>query len=94
MAMSMSGVRPGLLLKDGRTINLNPDWLTFFTLGALPPFWSPGPGVLDGSGGAVARLDTSQLGPIGLPLWFAMVVIDPLAPEGIAYILDTYVMRL
>lgn len=95
VAASLSGVRPGIALADGRRINLVADAVTALTLSnALPTFWNPGPGTLDANGGASATLDLSTVGRLGIPLWIAWAVLDPNAPAGIAYLPDTYVMRV
>lgn len=99
LVASLAGVRPGVKIPGGRRINLNPDMLTHVTLaGWAPGIWSSGPGRLDSSGEAVGILDVSLLyrpkKGWGMPLWIAMAVIDPQAPGGIAYLPDTYVMRL
>jgi len=99
LVAGISGVRPAIPLADGRTVNLAFDLITVMTVGnALKPYWDPGPGVLDPNGEAVGRLDLSALpiprNGLGMPFWIAMAVIDPAAPIGIAYLPDTYVMRL
>ena len=99
LVAGVSGVRPGLALPDGRNINLNPDVITYVTLAnLLPGIWSSGPGTLDANGEAKGLLDMSTLSVppngLGLPLWIAMAVTDPQAPGGLAYLPDTYVMRL
>jgi len=98
LVAGMSGVRPGIPLPDGRQVNLNLDPLTVATLfNTVPIIFQPGPQVLDANGEAVGRLDLNPLGvplPIGIPLWFALAVLDPGAPLGIAYLPDTYVMRI
>ena len=99
LVAGMSGVRPGVSLADGRNINLNPDVICFATLSnLLQPFFNPGPLELDALGEAKGVLDLSSLpipkNGLGMPLWIAMAVLDPLAPCGMAYLPDTYVMRL
>ena len=95
VAAGVSGVAPGLALPDGRTINLNPDPLFLLTAqNRIPAVFNPGPGLLDSRGEAAGVLDLSGLGRPGLPLWIAWVVLDPLAPSGVAYVPDTYVMAL
>jgi len=98
LVAGMSGVRPGFPVPDGRHVNLNLDPLSVATLNNwLPMLFRPGPQVLDPNGEATGRLDLNPLGvplPIGIPLWLALAVIDPNAPSGIAYLPDTYVMRV
>jgi hypothetical protein len=95
-AAGISGVRPPIRLPDGRRIWLNADDVTRLSLlGAARPFFDPGPGALDANGEAAGRLDLSALGPTGgLPVWIAVLVLDPHAPLGIAYIPDTHVIRV
>ncbi|MBN2489257.1 MAG: hypothetical protein JXQ29_00205 [Planctomycetes bacterium] len=99
LAAGASGVRPGMALPDGRTINLCLDpvvWMTASNL--VPGIWNIGPGMLDGNGEAKGSLDLSKFKipstGIGQPIWIAVAVLDPKAPCGIAYLPDTYVMRL
>ncbi len=95
LLMSAAGYRPGLLLPDGRRLHLNHD--TFFTLSLgnlLKPYFDAGPLVLDASGKAQGALNVSALPLLNMPVWIALAVMDPAAPLGIAYLPDTYVMRL
>lgn len=99
IALGLSGVRPGVALPDGRRINLNIDPMTLLSMsGLLPGVWDPGPLTLDAKGEARAGLDLSRLAMpqkgLGIPIWIAVVVLDPLAPTGVAYLPDTYVMRI
>jgi len=95
VAAGVSGVRPGVGLADGSRINLVPDGVTGLTMGNLiPAIWNPGPGILDASGVARARLDLTAIGKLGRPLWIAWAVLDPKSPTGFAYLPDTYVMRI
>jgi len=91
LAVSMSGVRPGLKLPDGRTLPLIMDNLAFLsvTLG-LAPFVTGNMGKLDSTGLAVAKIDVSGIGKVlnGIRLWLCAVVIDGSAPLGIAVITD------
>ncbi len=92
---SYSGVRPGIRLPDGRHINLNPDPLTHLTASnLLPGIWNPGPGVLDANGEARGQINLSAVPKLGIPIWIVWAVLDPKAPNGIAYLPDTYVMRI
>lgn len=96
-ALGVSGVRPGVPLGDGRQINLLPDSVTVASIqNLIPAIWKPGPGKLDTRGRAVAQLDANLLGPAvrGLPVWVAVVVLDPKASKGIAAIAETLVIRL
>lgn len=91
LAVSMSGVRPGMKLPDGRTIPLIMDNLAFLsvTLG-LAPFVTGNVGTLDRTGLAVAKIDVSGIGKVlnGIRLWLCAVVIDGSAPLGIGVITD------
>ena len=55
-------------------------------------------GVLDSGGEAQGELNLRPLslppGGLGMPLWIAVAVLDPAAPNSIAYLPDTYVMRI
>lgn len=94
-AASVSGVRPGVALPDGRTINIVPDGITIMTLGnMIPSIWYGGPGTLDQNGEAQGLLDLSSIPRIGVPLWIIWMVLHPSAPGNIAYLPDTYVMQI
>jgi len=95
VAASMTGVRPGVPLPDGRRINLFVDPVTMATANNLiRPYWDSGPGVLNALGGAKATLDLSGFDPVRAPLWVTWLVLDPNSPTGIAVVHDTYVMRI
>jgi len=94
-AISLTGYRPALRLADGRKIYLVPDAVTGLSMiGALKPLFDPGAPVLDANGEATGRIDVSGLPRLDVPLWIAVAVLDPAAPGGIAYLPDTYGMRL
>jgi len=94
-ALTLSGVRPGVPLPDGRKVPFNPDNLTVVTIGNLiPGIFNAGPGTLDRSGAAQGFLDVRILPPLGLPVHLIAVVLDPAAPTGFAVIPDPYVMLL
>ena len=93
--LSLSGVRPGIPLPDGRTVLLNPDVLTFLTVNnLLPGVFNQGPALLDKAGEAQGSLDVSALPPLGVPVHIVVVVLDPKAPVGIAAVSDPYVLPL
>jgi hypothetical protein len=95
IALSARGYRPAVPLPDGRKVYLVPDALTPLSVtNRLMPFFNSGPGVLDGQGVALATIDTSLLGKLNTPLWIAVAILDPQAPLGVAYLPDTYVLRL
>ena len=95
-AISSAGYRPPIPLPSGRKIHLVPDDFTILSLrNWLQPYFNPGPLVLDAGGEAKGSIDISRLPPLGgIPIWIAVAVIDAAAPDGIAYLPDTYVMRL
>jgi len=95
MMLSAAGYRPGTPLPDGRRVYLVPDALTVLSArNALRPFFQPGPLTLDANGAAAGHLDLSGIGRLGRPLWIAVAILDPNAPLGVAYLPDTYVMRI
>ena len=94
-AISISGYKPPITLPDGRKIYLRPDSLTLLSINnALLPFFNAGPGKLDANGEAKGALNFNLLPSLGIPMWIAVLVLDPAAPGGIAYIPDTYVFKL
>lgn len=95
-AISAKGIRPGIPLPDGRRIWLNFDGLVLLSIGgALSPYFNAGPLKLDKNGEAQGSMDLSSLPNTGgRPIHIAMVVIDVSAPSGIAFIPDTYVLRM
>jgi len=95
LLMSLAGYRPGITLPDGRRIYLNLDPFLHLSLrNLLRPYFDPGPLKLDASGEAVGRIDVSALPPLNLPVWIALAVLDGASPSGVAYLPDTYVIRL
>ena len=99
LAAGISGVRPGIQLGSGRHLNLNLDPLVIASVhNRLPGIWAPGSGTLNALGEARGTVNVAGLNPppggFGIPIWIAMIVLDPKAPGGIKYIPDTYVMRL
>ncbi len=80
---------------DTRTIFSNPDTFVHLPVNNLiPNIFRPGPGVLDASGTATGRLDLSTVPRIGWPFWIAVVVLDPAALSGIAFIPDVRVIKI
>jgi len=95
VAAGLSGARPGITLPDQRRIHLNIDPLVLMTLyNLLPGIWSGGAYSLDANGEARASLNLSGVPRLDAPLWIVWLILDPAAPGGIAYIPDTYVMRV
>jgi hypothetical protein len=63
--------------------------------GLLRPFFDPGPQQLDANGLAVGHIDLGWLPKLGgVPMWIAVAVLDAGAPNGVAYLPDTYVFRI
>jgi hypothetical protein len=90
MVCSLTGVRPGITLPDGRTINLAPDFYTNMSLlGLLKPFFDAGPQILDKDGEAQGKIDLTLFPNTGVRMWIAVAIIDAAAPSGIAYLPDT-----
>ena len=91
IAPSLTGVRPGLPLADGRKINLTIDNLTVLAVqfGAAP-FLTGIRGSLNAQGLGVAQLNLSSLGSAvnGIRFYFDVVTLDPSAPLGIKTIAD------
>jgi hypothetical protein len=95
LGMSLSGIRPGVTLKDGRSILLNPDWLTILTVtNKIPGIFGQGAGLLDTNGTAVGKLNLSGLPKLNVVGHIAVIVLDAKAPLGIALIPDPVVMQL
>jgi len=94
--LTLSGIRPGITLADGRTILANPDWLLTLTVGNnLQPIFNPGPGLLDSGGEARGSINLTSLpSPLGITVHLVAVVLDPNASLGIATIADPWVMVL
>lgn len=92
---SLSGMRPGLLLSDGRQVNLALDAVSLASLtGGLGSAVDLGPGTLDQDGAAVIRIDLAPFGQLNRVVHLAWAVLDPNAPLGIAYLPDTYPLKL
>ncbi len=95
VALGLSGTTPATPLPGGRQLNLRIDALSALTIAdAVRPRFHPGSGVLAANGAATARLDMRGTPLLGIPLWIAWMVFDPAAPGGIAFVPDTYVMRI
>jgi hypothetical protein len=96
VAAGLSGIRPGLRLPDGRHVWLNLDALVPLVVGnKIPAVFAPGPGVLDHRGRATGRIDVSRLGlPPGLTVHVVVLVLDPAAPQGIAFITEPVPLQL
>ena len=70
-ALSVTGVRPPVVLPDGRRIRFSPDAITRASLaGRLAPFFTGHTGFLDASGRAIARIDVSRFPRLsGVTVW-------------------------
>jgi hypothetical protein len=92
MAISATGVRPGLPLPDGRQIPLVLDTLALVSITpGLAPFVTGNTGhLLDQNGEGMVKINLGMLPQAanGVRLWFCALVLDSLAPLGIAEIAD------
>lgn len=94
VALSVSGVRPGLPLGDGRWVQIYPDSVTVGTMsGALGFILKNATGFLDSQGRGVATLDLQNFpATAGLRVWAVAVVLDPSAPRNVGAIADPTVL--
>jgi len=93
LAASLGGPGPALMTPDGRSVNLAPDPLFWYTLQhELAPWLTGNHGTLNLLGEAKARLDLRGFGSNlnGTRIWLAALVLDPAAPSGILTISDPY----
>jgi len=92
MAISGTGVRPGLPLPDGRQIPLVFDTLALVSImPGLAPFVTGNTGqLLDQNAEGMVKINLTILPKAanGVRLWFCALVLDSLAPLGIAEIAD------
>jgi hypothetical protein len=89
----LTGARPPVLLPDRREIFLRPDALTALSVaGSVPPFLTGNHGTLGLRGSAIAHLDFSSVGTMlnGAVIHFCGVVLDPAAPNGVAWVLEPW----
>lgn len=94
LVATLSGIRPGFNMGDGRRILLNPDPLTYATLvDALPTIFNDGGNVLDASGEATGKLNLTTLPPLG-GLTMHILALAESSPGTIAAISEPFVMRL
>jgi len=82
------GLRPGLRLPDGRTLQLLPDAL-FFATAQLPTIFQGFAGTIGSGGVANARVHLPQYVPTGLRLFVSGVVLNASAPGGVGRVLNT-----
>jgi hypothetical protein len=97
MGFSLSGVRPPVVLGDGRRIHLAVDALTALSLsGQVAPILTHNVGILGATDRAVVHLDLRALpeNVAGINLYGLAVVLDPAAPLGVAIIADPIRVRL
>ncbi|MBN2491434.1 MAG: hypothetical protein JXQ29_11355 [Planctomycetes bacterium] len=95
LAVSTTGIRPGVPLPGGRTAYLTPDTVTFLGLTTgLAPFLTGAAGQLDAGGEAVAKLNLTAIGKPanGLRLFFLALTLNPAAPGGIETVTDPTVL--
>jgi hypothetical protein len=89
IGLTLTGVRPGPLLSDGREIPLVADQLTLLSLaGGVPGVLENTLGVLSAQGRARARVNLNPFGSAlkGLKIWATALVLDPQASSAVAYI--------
>jgi len=97
VGFSLSGMRPGVFLPDGRHVPVAVDTLTLLCLsGGVPGFITNTVGVLSAAGEAAVRVNANRLGPQarGIKVWAAALVLDPGAPFGIAHIAGPEILVL
>lgn len=93
MFPSISGIRPGVPLPDGRRIAINPDAISTLALaGLLAPRWTGGAGQLSATGRATAMLDLRGLSVAGLKVWVIAATLGAQAPLGLQTIADPVVL--
>jgi len=95
-AVSVSGVRPGVPLADGRRLLFNPDAVTVLGLrGQLGPILQGYAGQLDMAGRARGVIDVGAAPPWrGVPIWVQAVTLDRNASLGIHTIADPVLLIL
>lgn len=89
VGLSLTGIRPGVYLRDGRVISLEPDGLTQLSLsGGIPGVIEGTVGKLDPAGRARVKIHVNRFGAIlkGLRVWAVALLLDPTSRLGIAYI--------
>jgi len=97
VGFSVSGIRPGIPLPDGRVVSIVPDALTAASLtGGIPGVLDRTVGTLDARGKATVNVDTNRFGSAlkSLRLWAAAVVLDPQAPSGVAQVVGPTVLTI
>jgi len=96
VGLSFSGVRPGVVLPDGRRIHLNVDDLTALSVnGLLGPLFTGYTGTLNSFDRASALLDVSGLPVLkGVRIWAQALTLKPSAPLGIHTIADPLILIL
>ena len=97
MGLSLSGVRPGFVLGDGRRVNLEVDSITILGIfGFLNPVVTGTTGVLDSGGKAAGHMDLTGLPPSinGMLFWFLVLTLDSAAPSSIKTITDPLVLEV
>ena len=94
--LSLSGVRPGVRLPDGRRIHLNVDTLTALSMnGLLGPLFTGYIGALNAFDRASAVLDVAGLPALkGTRIWALVVTLNKSAPLGIQTIADPVILIL
>lgn len=97
IAFSASGIRPPVILPDGRLVCLVLDDLARLSLNAtLAPFVTNNFGNLSAGGTGGATINLTSLGSVvnGVTIYMVAVVLEPSAPSGIAVISDPKAMLI
>jgi hypothetical protein len=96
-ALSVTGIRPGPVLPDGRVIPLIVDGLVSQSLnGGIPGVLENTVGVLNATGEARVKVHVNRFGATlkGLRLWAATLVLDAKAPSGVAAVVGPLMVTL
>jgi len=97
VGLTMTGVRPGPLLSDGRELPLVADQLTLLSLtGGVPGVLENTVGALSAQGRARVRINLNPFGSAlkGLKIWATALVLDPQASSAVAYIEGPSLLRI
>jgi hypothetical protein len=89
VGLSLTGIRPGVVLPDARVIPIVPDGLTrLSTAGGAPGVIEGTLGKLDARGRARVKIHANRFGQAlkGLRVWAVALLLDPASRHGIAYI--------
>ncbi len=82
--INVSGLRPGIPMRDGRTINIAPDALFFATVaGSVPLYTSRFVGMTDANGAFQASFIVPMLSTTASLVCATAGVVNPQAPSGL-----------